>query len=141
MATPVNSQKEMRTLLRGSLTDRILLLGTLAATISAWFIIQSALTSGPAVAEIYYGKTMLATYPLPKHGEKPIQLQVEGRLGASEVVLDDQGVRIAASPCDTKRCVYSGAHRHAGGVIACIPNRILITIRGDSDRRFDAIVE
>ncbi len=131
----------MRALLKGSLTDRILLLVTLIATASAWFIIQAAIASGPAVAEVYYGKTLLATYPLPKHGEKPIQLQVEGELGASEVILDEQGVRIATSPCDTKRCVYSGAHRHAGDVVACIPNRILISIRGSTNHRFDAIVE
>lgn len=131
----------MMLLLKGSLTDRLILLASLAGIITAWFVVQSVVASGPAVAEIYHGKTLLATYPLPQAGEAPKAVQVDGQLGVAEILLDEHGVRMLSSPCSAQRCVYSGAHRHAGDIIACVPNRILITIRGRSEAGFDAIVE
>ena len=131
----------MPELLKGSVTDRILLACSLAGIAVAWFVVQALVASGPAVAEIYHGKTLLATYPLPNAGEPSNSILIDGELGPSEIVLDAEGVRMASSPCDSQRCVYSGAHRHAGDMIACVPNRILITIRGSAENRFDAIVE
>lgn len=134
-------RQSIRSLLLGSAIDRMLLVAALAATIAAWFIVQALVTSGPAIAEIYHGNILLASYPLPKQGDEPIHLSVDGNLGPSEIVLDENGIRIADSPCSSRRCVYAGAHRHAGDMIACIPNRILITIRGSQASQFDAIVE
>ncbi|ATX80991.1 hypothetical protein Ga0123462_0112 [Mariprofundus ferrinatatus] len=144
MAASVNTRiprQGMRTLLMGSVSDRILLFVSLTAIASAWFFVQAVAASGPAVAEVYFGKTLLATYPLPNAGEPPTHLQVEGSIGAAEIVIDESGVRFSASPCDAQRCVYSGAHQHAGDMIVCVPNRILIAIRGRTQGRFDAIVE
>jgi len=128
-------------LLKGSKADRLVLLVSLLAIVCSWFVIQSRISAGPAVAEIYHGQVLLATYPLPQHGEAEQRFQIKGELGDSEVVLDQDGVRIEASPCTTQHCVHSGAHRHAGDIIACVPNRILISIRGKSASEFDAIVE
>ena len=96
MAVSVNPRiprQGMIRLLKGSLTDRILLLFSLAGIAAAWFIVQAVVASGPAVAEIYHGKTLLATYPLPKAGEAPNSFQIDGELGPSEILLDEDGVR------------------------------------------------
>ena len=138
---PHISHKSFLTLLKGTLADRILLAVSLAAIAAAWIIVQAVVASGPAVAEVYHGKVLLATYPLPLAGEPAKSFQIEGELGTSEILLDADGVRMLSSPCSAQRCVYSGAHRHAGDMIACVPNRILITIRGSAKSRFDAIVE
>ena len=127
--------------LKGSWADRLLLLVALLCIASSWFIIQAKIAAGPAMAEIYHGDRLLATYPLPQQGEPAIQLQIEGELGLSDIVIDEQGARIASSPCTSQRCVLSGSHKHAGDIIACVPNKILITLRGSSETRFDAIVE
>ena len=127
--------------LKGTWADRLLLLFTLLSIIAAWFMIQANLAAGPAMAEIYRGDTLLATYPLPQHGEPAITLQVEGEIGLSDIVIDEHGARIASSPCSSQRCVLSGSHAHAGDMIACVPNKILITLRGSAETGFDAIVE
>ncbi len=131
----------MLSVLKGTWADRLLLLISLAAIISLWFIIQARIAAGPAMADIYHGDTLVATYPLPLPGEKPVHLQVEGELGLSDIVIDQQGARFASSPCPSQRCVLSGPHRHAGDIIACVPNRILITLRGHAESGFDSIVE
>jgi len=127
--------------LKGTWTDRLLLLAALLCITLSWFVIHASIAAGPAVAEIYLGNTLMATYPLPQKGQAPIHFQLEGKLGLSEVVIDEQGARISSSPCNSQRCVLSGYHKHAGDVIACVPNRILVTLHGSSESRFDAIVE
>ncbi len=127
--------------LKGSWVDRALLLAALICIVSAWFVIQTQIAAGPAMAEIYHGKTLLASYPLPQAGEKAITLQVEGDLGVSDIIIDEHGARIASSPCSSQRCVLSGSHSHAGDIVACVPNKILIVLRGSEASGFDAIVE
>lgn len=128
-------------LLKGTWIDRLILLVSLAAIISLWFMIQARIAAGPAMADIYHGDTLVASYPMPQQGQPPIHLQVKGELGLSDIVIDQQGARFASSPCPTQRCVLSGPHRHAGDLIACVPNRILITLRGHAESKFDSIVE
>jgi len=128
-------------LLKGSRTDRLLLLISLILIVAAWFVIQARIAGGVAVAEIYHDQLLLATYPLPQAGEAEHSFVVQGELGDAVVLLDQQGVRMTSSPCSSQHCVLSGAHRHAGDIIACVPNRILITVRGRSASGFDAIVE
>jgi len=135
------SLQSIRNAVQGTWVDRLLLLIALLCITLAWFVIQANIASGPAVAEIYYGNTLMATYPLPEQGGAAIHYELEGKLGLSEVVIDDKGARIRSSPCSSQRCVLSGSHKQAGDVIACVPNRILITLRGSSESRFDAIVE
>ncbi len=127
--------------LKGSWADRLLLLIALISILASWFVIQANIAAGPPMAEIYHGDTLLASYPLPKQGEPAITLQVEGDLGLSDIVIDEHGARIASAPCSSQRCVLSGSHSHAGDIIACVPNKILITLRGSAESSFDAIVE
>jgi len=136
-----DSGQSMFHLLKGSRTDRLLLLVSLLLIAIAWFVIQSRVSAGPAVAEIYHDQLLLATYPLPQSGESSHSVIVQGELGETEIVLDEQGVRMKSSPCSSQHCVLSGAHKHAGEIIACVPNRILVTVRGKSASDFDAIVE
>jgi len=137
--TPV--RQNMLHVLKGSWVDRLLLLAALISIVGAWFVIQTQISSGPAMAEIYHGKTLLASYPLPQHGEQAITLQVEGELGISDIIIDEHGARIASSPCSSQRCVLSGSHSHSGDIVACVPNKILIVLRGSGASGFDAIVE
>ena len=134
-------RQSMSDALKGTWMDRALLLLALLAIVAVWFGIQAQIAAGPARAEIYHADTLLATYPLPQQGEKPIHFQVEGDIGLVNILIDAAGARITSSTCATQRCVLSGAHRHAGDMIACVPNRVLISLRGSAASRFDAIVE
>lgn len=135
VATP-----SLRSLLLGSVWDRLLLLFALGAITLLWWGVKARLGGGEIVADIYRGDTLIASYPLAVDGQ-PVHLAVDGPLGVTEIVIDRQGARIVASPCPTQRCVLSGTHHHVGDMVACVPNRVLVTLRGSEDARFDAIVE
>ena len=141
LSKPLMPRQGMAEVLKGTRADRLLLLAAIAGITLAWLTMRAGMASGPAVAEIYRGDTLLATYLLPGEGEPAIHFQTEGELGPTEITLDQQGARIATAPCSGQRCVRSGAHRHAGDFIACVPNRILVAIRGSDASRLDAVVE
>lgn len=100
--------------------------------------------SGPPMVSIYHDDTLLAVYPLPENG-KAIHFQAGGEIGVSEILINAHGARFTSSPCTSQRCVLSGVHRHAGDIIACVPNRILVSIRGQTAKdhapMLDALAE
>jgi len=137
------SRQSLRALLAGTWADRVLLLLAVVAIVFSWQWIQAEIGAGPPMVSVYHDDMLLAVYPLPERGNS-IRFQAEGDIGISEVVIDEHGVHMASSPCTSQRCVLSGTHRHAGDIIACVPNHILVSIRGQSSPEhaaFDALAE
>ena len=64
---------------------------------------------------------------------QPCSVDLDGPLGQTRLVIDDQGARITGSPCPRKTCISMGPARHAGDLLACVPNRILVHIVSSSD--------
>ena len=124
--------------LKGTWVDRMLLLFTLIAIGVSWAWIQQYVSGTPMV-HIYHGKTLLATYPL--HSEKVIDFKAQGDIGVSDIRIDKHGVRIIHSSCSSQRCVLSGHRHRVGDILACVPNRILVTIEGSKSDKLDAISE
>ena len=60
-------------------------------------------------------------------------ISLRGALGPVLIGVDDTGIRILDSRCPHKLCVKMGAINRAGQWIACVPNKLVIRIEGDSD--------
>ncbi len=65
--------------------------------------------------------------------DQPRSVDLNGPLGQTHLVIDAQGVRITASPCPRKICISMGSVTHAGELLACVPNRILVRIDNPTD--------
>jgi len=76
------------------------------------------------------GEELCFTAPL----DQPRTLAIDGPLGQTKLVINEQGVRIVESPCPRKICVSMGAAKHTADLLACVPNRILVHIDGSSDK-------
>jgi len=124
--------------LLGSWVDRILLMAILASILLGSMHIRELAGNGTAMVDIYHGRTLLAEYPL--RGKTPVHFAAEGEIGISDIIISDGAVFISESPCRSKRCIRSGHHHRIGDSIACVPNHILVAIRGDA-KAFDAVVE
>ncbi|MDQ6954769.1 MAG: NusG domain II-containing protein [Mariprofundaceae bacterium] len=124
--------------LKGTWVDRSLLLLALIAIAISWQWLQQNLSGTPMV-HIYHGKNLLATYPL--NTDLPIHFQAQGDIGISEITIDQYGVRISHSSCITQRCVLSGHRHRIGDILACVPNRILVSIQGSQQLPLDAVSE
>jgi len=66
-------------------------------------------------------------------------LRVPGPLGETVVVIEEGTVRVISSPCPEKICIKTGRISKPGQWIACLPNRVFITIRGKRSEQPDAI--
>jgi len=72
------------------------------------------------------GEELCFTAPL----DEPRDVELEGPLGKTHLVIDEQGARIVDSPCPRKICVSMGPAKRTADLLACVPNRILVRIAG-----------
>jgi hypothetical protein len=113
-------------------------------------LIAVALTSASAFF-IYGGSAdaLFVTVSAGGHGARWVHpltatehFAVNGPLGDTIIEIKDGKARITASPCENKTCISAGAIDSAGAFVACLPNRVILTIenragedRGKPDRK------
>ncbi len=85
-------------------------------------------------AVIFVGQTVYRELPL----QEGRTVTVDGVLGESVIRVSDGRIRFTDSPCPARYCVHTGWIERTGEVAACLPNGIVIEIRGGV-REFDAI--
>jgi hypothetical protein len=76
------------------------------------------------------------SWVFPQKAEETVS--VSGPLGDTVVVLRDGRARVLSSPCANQTCVAAGEIRLHGEWIACLPNRILVTVEGGGEEGVDA---
>ena len=124
--------------LAGAWCDRLLLTLVLAAIAFGWLHIRAIAGNSAPLAAIYHGRTLIAEYPLRR--ETPVHIQVKGDIGVSDIVIGGGEVYVSQAPCRGQQCVRSGHRHRIGDAIVCVPNRILVAIRGGA-KAYDAVVE
>ena len=87
----------------------------------------------PATAIVSVAREEVARLPL----ERNARIAFEGALGLVTVEVKDGAVRVLESPCPERICMAAGWKRHAGDVIACVPNGVLVRLTG-GERADDA---
>jgi len=86
------------------------------------------------VAEVVVAGRPGETIDLGHDGE----VEVQGRMGPSRLLVQDARVRFTASPCRGKQCIHSGWLAHEGDFAACLPNGVAVEVLGP-ERGLDAI--
>ncbi len=77
-------------------------------------------------ARIASGNALYAQVPL----SRAQVYRVPGLLGISEIEVRDGQIRFNSSPCPGQQCVHSGWAKRGGEFIACVPNRVSVTVLG-----------
>jgi hypothetical protein len=72
-------------------------------------------------------------YPI----DSTVMQEFDGPVGHTTVSIDGGIVSVTKSDCSEKICVQSGSIENAGQWIACMPNRIFVTIRGKKEGVLD----
>jgi hypothetical protein len=55
-------------------------------------------------------------------------LAARGPLGDTVIELRDGAARVLSSPCANQSCVAAGAARSPGAWLACLPNRVMVSV-------------
>ncbi|MCL2494074.1 MAG: NusG domain II-containing protein [Oscillospiraceae bacterium] len=66
---------------------------------------------------------------------------VSGSVTINEVVIEVDGsrARVTDSPCRDKLCVHAGWLDRPGDVAVCLPQRVIVEIRGTARRQVDGV--
>ena len=67
------------------------------------------------------------------------RVSIEGPRGDTVVQIKDSLVRVKESPCPHKLCVSQGWQKHPGAWVACLPNRVIVSIEGERDGDIDGL--
>jgi hypothetical protein len=70
--------------------------------------------------------------------ERNVSLDISGPLGTTKIVIQDGKAFITDSPCPGKTCVHAPSISKQGEWIACLPNRVLVTIERRETSEIDA---
>ncbi|PLX85783.1 MAG: hypothetical protein C0618_10110 [Desulfuromonas sp.] len=106
--------------------DRMVaLLAGLVVVLSFFLPLQSG--PGGRVVVSVENRTVF-TAPL----DQPRDFSVEGPLGTTHMQIDAGEVRITDSPCPQKICLGLGALGKKGGLLACVPNRVVVNLAGEA---------
>ncbi len=62
------------------------------------------------------------------------EITINGPLGDSRLQIEGGRVRFISSPCSSKLCVHQGWASLSGEFIACLPNRISVSIEGQNNQ-------
>ena len=90
------------------------------------------------VAEIYMDGQLTRTISLSEK-EQEQELRLESLYGYNVLLVGPQGARMIEADCRNQDCVHSGVQNQPGGVIACLPHRLLIRLSGGKGAKYDAI--
>lgn len=113
-------------------SDRLLILALAALTLLTWPLAASA--GAPAERVTISGPAGVSSVPL----KQDATLVVQGQRGTVKVVVKDEAVRVESADCPDHVCVKTGSISATGGVIACVPNGVVISIEGGESSGIDA---
>jgi len=69
-------------------------------------------------------------------------VELTGPLGTTLLQISDGSAQIISSPCPQKICIGLGKAQNSGDLLACVPNRLVIRIDGEtteSGQEYDLI--
>ncbi|MCT4605121.1 MAG: NusG domain II-containing protein [Marinisporobacter sp.] len=87
-------------------------------------------------AEITVKGELYKVVPL---SEKKEEYTVETDLGKNIIIFHDLGVSITEADCPDHICVETGFISKPGEIIACLPHKVVIEIKGDMEDEIDGL--
>lgn len=113
--------------------DGILITAALAAAVFLGFEVYAATDTEPVlIIESPEGRWMYRM-------DTAIDVEIPGPLGTTHVHIEDGSASISDSPCPNRTCVAAQPISRPGSWTACLPNRVLIRIDGESPDDMDAV--
>ena len=94
--------------------------------------IPSFLPSGEKTAEVYIDGEKVRTVSLTS-------LDAEERFTAAgcEILFEKDGVSFTESDCPDQLCVKCKKLKNPGDSMACVPNRVVVTVRAEKNDDYD----
>ena len=91
------------------------------------------------------GASVMVTVDGELFGEYPLDKDAEIRIGEGEkynlLVIKDGEAQIAEASCPDKLCVNQGKISFDGQSIICLPNKVVVEVKGGEQSDYDAVAK
>jgi len=87
-------------------------------------------------AEIYVDGMLYKSAALSED-EQTIEINSES--GQNVLMVYADGIKMISADCPTQTCVHTPKQSISGGVIACLPNKVIVRLSGEHDSEVDVI--
>lgn len=114
--------------------DVVLLIILIVAAFFSWFLFMPGRSTENAVVVISVDKEVYGEYPLNE--DKGIQ--VRNGAETNYVEIKDGKVRVIQASCHNQDCVHQRAISKENESIICLPNKVIVTIRGGEESGIDS---
>ena len=126
------NKESTKTFVSNHRLDIIVIASLLLLSLLALLFVTLTRKEGAAV-EITVGGEVVATYSLFKNGE----YELNG--GTNTLVIENGVAYMDYSSCPDHVCERKGKIRYAGQTIVCLPNKLTVTIIGETDESVDFV--
>ena len=115
----------------------IILLIIVVISLSVASIYKITIKGSENIAVIKSAGIVIRTIDLNKVKE-PQEFTIKTKDGHYNTILvTHDGVKVKDSDCAHKECVKSGSISEPGGMIVCLPNKLMISIEGEANKGID----
>lgn len=115
--------------------DGVLMFALMVVAGVLFFLMPGWVLSGSTEVEIRSNDRVAGRYSL----DTDRVVEVSGPLGKSIVEIKDGRARILSSPCPHKLCIRMGQIGKEGGVLVCVPNKIVVSVGNQRSDGLDAV--
>jgi hypothetical protein len=117
--------------------DGVLVAFVVLAAVLLFFLLPRYILAGSTDVEILAGDRVIGTYSL--HEDRLIRVQ--GPLGTTVVRIKGGRATIASSPCPHGICMHMDEIGQDGGVLACVPNQVIVRSAKERTDGLDAVTK
>ncbi|HAD19883.1 MAG TPA: hypothetical protein DCF42_05740 [Lachnospiraceae bacterium] len=118
--------------------DLILILILLAICLSVFGVWKIRHRASGAQAVVTVDGKVYGTYRLSE--SRTIPIRIHGTT-ANVLQISDGYAKMIEADCPDKLCVHQGKIHAKGETIVCLPNKVVVSIRGGEDSSVDAVVK
>lgn len=127
----------LKKLLASHKNDIIMGIVLLIAALCLWFVFTVFFEKD--------GNYVLVTLDGSTYGEyslnKDQTIEIENGDKSNVLIIENGAVYMKDASCPDEVCIHQGSISKTGQSIICLPNKIVVTITGDADSDYDAIVQ
>ena len=118
-----------------TVADSILIAGLVALAAGLFVAMPQWVLSGGEDLEIRVENRLVGRYTLDENRV----VEVSGPRGKTLVRIKDGRATVVASPCRDKICAGMGEVGREGGIIVCVPNRVVVEVGKGRSNGLDAV--
>jgi len=135
MSTLSSMKSLFRTRVGMTAGDGILMIFIIILSATLFVLIPRWVLSSGKELEIRGGDKVVGRYSF----NTDRLIDVSGPLGTTSVVIKDGRARICSSPCPHKICRDMGDIGLEGGLLVCVPNKVIVTVTRERSDGLDAV--